>query len=80
MVVLDPQPDWLEQRRRTGADRWDEVWDGVAHVPPMPTTSHQRFESLREKLPFYAQCGVKEVWIVDGLRLRISWSGGSDEI
>ena len=28
-------------RRRTGADRWDEMWDGVLHMPPMPNFDHQ---------------------------------------
>lgn len=125
-------PEWLADRRRRGVDRLDEVWDGVLHVPPEPTSDHQRFESAleyvlrpiaigrgfeifhqlsileprnhdrnyrtpdilvvdrkhvirrgtegpvelaieilspddesRDKLPFYAARGVKELWIVD---------------
>jgi len=124
--------EWLADRRRRGVDRWDEVWDGVLHVPPEPTTDHQRFEfrlahilgpiawarglepftqvsildprdhernyrtpdilvvdpkhvirrgtegpvelaievlspddESRDKLPFYAERGVKELWLVD---------------
>ena len=30
-----------EHRKRTGADRWDEMWDGVLHVAPMPNREHQ---------------------------------------
>jgi len=33
----------LDERRRTGADGWDEVWDGVLHMAPAPTGIHQRF-------------------------------------
>lgn len=32
----------LEERRRKGLDRWDEVWDGVYHMVPSPTEEHQR--------------------------------------
>ena len=31
----------LEQRARTGLDRWDEMWEGVLHMPPMPNREHQ---------------------------------------
>jgi Uma2 family endonuclease len=48
MVLADPDPDWLEDRSERGIDRWDEVWDGVLHVPPTPSTPHQRFESHLE--------------------------------
>lgn len=44
-VVAIMEPEWLDARRRMGGDRWDEVWDGVLHMPPMPTSDHQRFES-----------------------------------
>ncbi len=39
---------WLEQRRRQGNDRFDEVWDGVLHVVPPPSSQHQAFESELE--------------------------------
>ena len=42
-VVMPEAPaDIIEWRRRTGADRWDEMWEGVLHMPPMPTTPHQK--------------------------------------
>jgi Uma2 family endonuclease len=44
MVVAEPDPDWLADRSERGIDRWDEVWDGVLHVPPTPSTYHQFFE------------------------------------
>jgi Uma2 family endonuclease len=36
--------DWLENRKKVGCDRWDEMWDGVLHVPPMPNGRHQDLE------------------------------------
>ncbi|MBX6313173.1 MAG: Uma2 family endonuclease [Isosphaeraceae bacterium] len=30
-----------EERKRTGADRYDEVWDGVYVVMPLPNDEHQ---------------------------------------
>jgi Uma2 family endonuclease len=41
VVLADPDPEWLAERSRLGIDRRDEVWDGVLHVPPSPTTAHQ---------------------------------------
>lgn len=32
----------IESRRRTGTDRWDEMWEGVLHMAPPPETEHQR--------------------------------------
>jgi Uma2 family endonuclease len=31
----------LDQRARTGADMWDEMWEGVLHMPPVPNREHQ---------------------------------------
>ncbi len=48
-------PDVAAFRRRTGADRWDEVWDGVLHMPPMPNRFHQ---DLQWSLETY----LRQVW------------------
>ncbi|HEX8108999.1 MAG TPA: Uma2 family endonuclease [Kofleriaceae bacterium] len=125
-------PRSLDERRRTGCDRLDEVWAGVPHLVPPPSIFHQDFEyaleqalraitarrglrtlhnialsvpgtgwneyrvpdlcvahpgqlseqaleghaelvveilsprdESREKLPFYAGRGVREVWLID---------------
>ncbi|MDQ6778889.1 MAG: Uma2 family endonuclease [Actinomycetota bacterium] len=34
----------LEHRRRTGADRRDEVWEGVYHMVPSPSGAHANLE------------------------------------
>lgn len=44
IVVADPPPadfeQFLERRRRSGADRFDELWEGVLHMPPAPDLRH----------------------------------------
>ena len=43
-LMLEPPPELLEERRRKGLDRWDEVWDGVIHMVPPPSRWHQSLE------------------------------------
>jgi Uma2 family endonuclease len=38
-------PSLMEERKRTGADQWDEMWDGVLHMPPIPNYDHQDLET-----------------------------------
>jgi len=52
VLLLQPDEKWLEERRRLGLDRRDEVWDGVLHVVPGATATHQRFEAALERV-FY---------------------------
>ena len=40
-VIPEVTPDIAAFRKRTGADRWDEMWDGELHMPPVPNRSHQ---------------------------------------
>jgi Uma2 family endonuclease len=43
--VRDPEPVELQElreyRERHDLDHWDEVWDGVLHMNPIPTGEHQ---------------------------------------
>ncbi|MGI8413509.1 MAG: hypothetical protein ACR2QA_13710 [Solirubrobacteraceae bacterium] len=43
-LLSDPPPaefeELLERRRRWGADRRDEVWEGVLHMNPAPSIAH----------------------------------------
>ncbi len=41
-------PEILTWRKRTGADRWDEMWEGVLHMVPMPNREHQDLEGAME--------------------------------
>lgn len=43
-VLCDVPQSLLDERRRTGADRWDELWDGVLHMTPSPSREHQDFQ------------------------------------
>jgi hypothetical protein len=43
-VLVDVPDDLIARRRTTGADRWDEMWDGVLHMGPMPNRRHQVLE------------------------------------
>jgi Uma2 family endonuclease len=47
-VVLDPSAasfeELLERRRRSGLDRFDEVWEGVLHMVPAPSGPHSSVE------------------------------------
>lgn len=47
-LVLDPPTaglnPLLERRRRSGLDRFDEVWEGVLHMVPGPSGAHSLVE------------------------------------
>lgn len=43
VVFSDAPPDLEILRRKLGLDTWDEMWEGVMHVPPAPTAGHQDF-------------------------------------
>jgi Uma2 family endonuclease len=41
-VLLEVSPAELARRKKTGEDRWDEMWEGVLHMSPAPGYEHQR--------------------------------------
>src|SRR5262245_61323744 len=43
MLVLDPniQADLLQIRQASGLDKYDEVWEGVTVIMPLPNDEHQ---------------------------------------
>jgi Uma2 family endonuclease len=62
MRAIIPQvpEDILALRTRTGADRWDEMWKGVLHMPPMPNREHQNLEFALEaylRMHWAPSCG-----------------------
>lgn len=50
----------IDERRRTGADRWDEMWNGVLHMAAFPSGWHQRLgtELLAILLPIAKARGL----------------------
>ncbi|MGI9023695.1 MAG: Uma2 family endonuclease [Acidimicrobiales bacterium] len=40
-VLLEVPEELLEERRRTGLDGHDEMWDGVLHMVPAASSPHQ---------------------------------------
>jgi Uma2 family endonuclease len=42
-VIREMPKHWLEERQNSDASRWDEMWNGVLHMAPMPNTVHQYF-------------------------------------
>jgi Uma2 family endonuclease len=44
-VMPVARPEVLAWRKRTGQDRWDEMWEGVLHMAPMPNVDHQNLEA-----------------------------------
>jgi Uma2 family endonuclease len=42
-VILEMPQKWLEERRSSDASQWDEMWNGVLHMAPVPNRVHQRF-------------------------------------
>ncbi len=63
-MILDPQmaERLLEQRRAWGADKFDEVWEGIYMMAPLPNDEHQNLAGK-----FYA--------ILEGL---LDWQGLAD--
>jgi Uma2 family endonuclease len=42
-VVTQMPKHWIEERKNSDAAQWDEMWNGVLHMPPMPNGMHQDF-------------------------------------
>jgi Uma2 family endonuclease len=47
-VMPEVPPDILAWRKRTGADMWDEMWEGVLHMAPAPNREHQDLAGAME--------------------------------
>ncbi len=41
VLMLNVPQSVIDERRRKGLDRFDEVWEGVYHMPPPPSGEHQ---------------------------------------
>ena len=47
-VVIEPTiiDSVRHDREAKGLDRWDELWNGVQHMPPAPSMEHQRMDLM----------------------------------
>jgi Uma2 family endonuclease len=61
-VLAYVPPQILAWRKQTGADRYDERWDGVLHMAPSPNRDHQ-------KLEFGLERALEELWGSGGREL-----------
>jgi hypothetical protein len=63
-LILDPgvEQQVKEDRELFGSDRYDEVWEGVYHVTPLPNSEHQilvnRFASIFQEVIGWPERGV----------------------
>jgi len=75
-VLWQIPPDLAARRKRSGADRHDEVWEGVVHMGPEPTNRHQdvagamfgwiqRHWQRRRRGKVFYQCNVARPGIPD---------------
>ncbi len=75
-IVHDMPESWLEERRRRGQDRFDEMWDGILHVNPGPGLPHQDFkeELLQVLKGLQALAGLPGQWCGErNLAMRGGW-------
>jgi Uma2 family endonuclease len=55
-VMADVSEALLQQRKQTGADQYDEMWDGVLHMPPVPNRRHMDLE-------FVLEAYLRQIWV-----------------
>ena len=57
-VISQMPKHWVEERKNSEAAQWDEMWNGVLHMPPMPNRHHQ---NIALDLAIY----LKTHWVKD---------------
>jgi len=72
-VMASVPESLLEWRKRTGADRYDEMWEGVLHMPPAPTIDH---EDLQWALETYLRLRWAKARRARVARMNLSPPGG----
>jgi hypothetical protein len=69
---IDRADELIQERKWLGADRYDEVWDGVYGMSSMPSLGGPDFlveiespgDDSEEKVPFYGRLGVRELLLI----------------
>jgi Uma2 family endonuclease len=77
-LVIDPhiEEQLLEQRRASGGDRFDEVWDGVYVMAPLANTEHQAVVTALTIALGNAFAGQPDVQVFAGINVsdrRKNW-------
>ena len=62
MLAVVPD-EMIEERRRLGLDRRDEMWDGVLHMVPPASSAHGRLEQ-RLAVLFDRTATSRGIWII----------------
>jgi Uma2 family endonuclease len=68
-VMPSVPPFILEWRRQTGADRFDEMWEGVLHMAPTPNFTHQEMEGALETFLRLRWARPRKAEVIHKLRL-----------
>jgi Uma2 family endonuclease len=70
-LVTDPtiEDDLLEKRRAWGGDKFDEVWDGVYVMSPLPNNEHQKLMASVTAAFSMAFAGQPEVQVFAGINV-----------
>jgi Uma2 family endonuclease len=74
VLYVDAPDAILEQRRRLGLDRRDEVWEGVYHIVPPPSGEHQE---VVDDLFVLFRCYIRE-YQLGRMRSNTGVRGGPD--
>ena len=63
-LLLDVPQSLLDERRRLGHDRLDEMWDGVLHMVPPPGGPHQKRGTVLVSIlhALSKQCGLEATY------------------
>lgn len=72
-VIPIALPSVLSYRKLRGQDKWDEMWDGVLHMPPMPNYEHQ---DLQVDLQTYLKTRWAKPIRAKVLQLNVASPGG----
>lgn len=67
-------PGLLDERRRTGCDRLDEVWAGVPHLVSPPSISHQEYELEQALRSITARRGLRTLHNIALVMPGTGWS------
>ena len=52
-VISQMPKHWVEERKKSEASQWDEMWNGVLHIPIMPNRLQQ---NIAKELMIYLDC------------------------